>query len=113
VFHFLTEVEERAAYVAALKARTNPGASVVMATFAPDGPQRCTGLPVRRYSSGELADLLGSCFVLTDSSTEGHYDALGFEAALRVLGLLPQYILSRRPLLRYPAYEGPLANETR
>jgi len=79
VFHFLTAAEERAAYVGALKAGTDPGAWVVMATFAPDGPQRCSGLPVCRYSPGELAEVLGSSFVLTDSATERHMTPSGSE----------------------------------
>ena len=79
VFHFLTEAEDRDAYVGALKAGTKPGASVIMATFAPDGPQQCSNLPVRRYSSEALAEVLGSSFTLTDQSSESHTTPAGAE----------------------------------
>ncbi|MEZ5722752.1 MAG: class I SAM-dependent methyltransferase [Paracoccaceae bacterium] len=55
VFHFLTEPAARAAYAAVLDAATAPGATVVIATFAEDGPPMCSGLPVRRYAPGHLA----------------------------------------------------------
>src|SRR6185436_12779670 len=72
LFHFLTADEDQAAYIAALRAGTKLGASVIMATFAPDGPERCSSLPVRRYSSKDLASRLGRPFVLTDEAVENH-----------------------------------------
>lgn len=54
VFHFLTSDEERSAYKAALSAGLAPGGHVVIGTFAADGPERCSGLPVQRYSDAEL-----------------------------------------------------------
>jgi trans-aconitate methyltransferase len=62
VFHFLTEPEQRAAYRRALKAGTAAGSIVVLATFAPDGPERCSGLPVQRYDTNAIAEELGSTF---------------------------------------------------
>jgi hypothetical protein len=55
VFHFLTEAEAQDAYVAALRRGTATGSSVIMATFALNGPERCSGLPVQRYSPETLA----------------------------------------------------------
>jgi SAM-dependent methyltransferase len=55
VFHFLTRPEQRAGYLRALEAGLAPGARVVVATFALDGPDKCSGLPVQRYSAETLA----------------------------------------------------------
>jgi len=79
VFHFLTTAEDQDAYISALRAGTRPGASVIMATFAPDGPERCSGLPVQRYSSRELASRLGAPFVLVDEAAETHGTPSGTE----------------------------------
>lgn len=63
VFHFLTDADARAGYLAALTAGTAPGARVVIAAFAPDGPPRCSGLPVRRRDAAGLAADLGPGFI--------------------------------------------------
>ena len=77
VFHFLTIPAERAAYVA-LMARTIPlGGHVVIATFAPDGPQKCSGLEVRRYDGPALAAALGKQFDLMKSEPEIHVTPQG------------------------------------
>lgn len=55
VFHFLTEERDRHAYRAALATGTRAGSHVVLGTFALDGPERCSGLPVQRYSAASLA----------------------------------------------------------
>ncbi len=72
VFHFLTAEMDRSAYLAALRAGTTAGSQVVIATFAPDGPERCSGLPVQRYSPQSLAETLGEDFTLVDSGREAH-----------------------------------------
>jgi SAM-dependent methyltransferase len=54
VFHFLTTPDDRAAYVRALARGVRPGGHAVLSTFADDGPIRCSGLPVQRYSSDAL-----------------------------------------------------------
>lgn len=72
VFHFLTEPEQRLGYIAALKAGLAPSGWVVMATFAPTGPERCSGLPVHRWSAPELAAELGDAFQLIESAEETH-----------------------------------------
>src|SRR4051794_12496260 len=61
-FHFLTEPADRAAYVTCLKAALKPGGHAIVATFAPDGPERCSGLPVVRYDGRSLAAVLGDAF---------------------------------------------------
>ena len=55
VFHFLTDREDREAYRRALLAGLAPGGLLVIATFAPDGPEMCSGLPVQRYDAAGLA----------------------------------------------------------
>jgi hypothetical protein len=72
VLHFLTEPADRAAYVSALRAATAPGSCVVISTFALDGPEKCSGLPVVRYSAETLADELGGDFRLVDTQREDH-----------------------------------------
>lgn len=79
LFHFLTTAEDQAAYSATLRAATMPGATVIMATFAPDGPERCSNLPVQRYSAEALASLLGKPFVLVDEAVETHRTPGGTE----------------------------------
>lgn len=72
VLHFLTEPEQRAAYLDALDAGTARGGLVIVATFAPDGPERCSGLPVRRYDAAALAAELGESFALQSDWREEH-----------------------------------------
>ena len=72
VFHFLTETSAQDIYIKALKAATRPGSAVILSTFAPSGPERCSGLPVQRYSAAGLAARLGGDFVLYDEAMEAH-----------------------------------------
>jgi len=72
VFHFLIGPEPQAAYLAALRAGTATGSTVIMATFALDGPESCSGLPVQRYSAESLAARLGPPFSLMQRSEETH-----------------------------------------
>jgi len=73
VFHFLTEARDRDAYKAALRASLRPGGIAIIATFALDGPERCSGLPIVRYSPQTLAQELGPAFSLLDSATQEHH----------------------------------------
>lgn len=72
VFHFLTEPADRATYLERLQHAVKPGGTVVIATFAPDGPDRCSGLPVKRYDAAGLGDQLGPGFTLVEGSYEPH-----------------------------------------
>ena len=72
VLHFLTDPEDRQAYVRTLTHALRPGGHVILATFALDGPTRCSGLPVERYDAPRLADLLGPAFQLRGAETETH-----------------------------------------
>jgi hypothetical protein len=55
-----------------LEAVVKPGGSAILATFALDGPEKCSGLPVIRYSPDTLASELGDRFVLMDSRRHVH-----------------------------------------
>jgi len=79
VFHFLTEQAQQDAYIAALIAGTKAGATVIMATFALDGPEKCSGLLVQRYSPETLTSRLGSAFALTAHANDTHKTPLGLE----------------------------------
>ncbi len=72
VLHFLRERVAQDAYVDALIAGTETGSKVVISTFAPEGPERCSNLPVVRYSAEGLAELLGKSFALAESRKEDH-----------------------------------------
>lgn len=72
VFHFLTESPDRARYVNALQHALRPAGSVVIATFALDGPPKCSGLPVVRYSAETLSQELGTEFEPIESVREEH-----------------------------------------
>jgi SAM-dependent methyltransferase len=77
VFHFLITPEDRSRYTARMREVLKPGGSAVIATFAPDGPEKCSGLPVRRYSPEMLAAELGAEFSLVDARTHRHYTPWG------------------------------------
>ena len=72
VFHFLTEADDRRAYVAALAAAVPAGGHAIIATFAEDGPERCSNLPVCRYSPDRLAAELAPKLAMIDSQRETH-----------------------------------------
>jgi hypothetical protein len=77
VLHFLTDPEDRAAYRTALLAGVLPGGCVVISTFALDGPERCSGLPVVRYSAETLAAELGPQLRLVETLREDHTTPAG------------------------------------
>jgi len=72
-FHFLTESRDRAAYVERLRSALAPGGHVIIATFAPDGPEKCSGLPVQRHDSASLLAELGAEFELIETRRETHH----------------------------------------
>ena len=77
VFHFLTGAEDREAYLQVLRAATHPGSYVVIATFALDGPEQCSGLPVRRYDGEALAVELGLDFTRESDWLQTHVTPWG------------------------------------
>ena len=71
-FHFLTAPDDRAAYVARLDKAIKPGGSVIIGTFALDGPEKCSGLPIHRYDAAGLGEALGSGFELAHTQRHEH-----------------------------------------
>jgi trans-aconitate methyltransferase len=77
VYHFLTTGQQRQQYLRTLDAATAPGAIAVFGCFAPDGPQRCSGLPVARYSPAQLARQVGVKWLLISQDREEHITPAG------------------------------------
>jgi hypothetical protein len=72
VFHFLTDGQDRSRYRQSLLRATEPGSGVIVATFGPDGPDRCSGLPTVRYAPEDLLREFGAGFELVEAATEEH-----------------------------------------
>lgn len=90
VFHFLTEPEQRQRYAQRLRQHLKPGGHAVIATFAQDGPERCSGLPTMRYSADALHEALGAdAFERIAGEREVHVSPQGREQRF-------QYVLLRR-----------------
>ena len=79
VFHFLTGAADRQAYVDQVRRAVKPGGYVLVATFAEDGPDHCSGLPVVRYSAEALHTEFGNDFQLVRSEHEDHRTPGGAE----------------------------------
>lgn len=77
VFHFLTDPADRAAYVAQVRRAVRRGGHVIVAAFGPNGPDRCSGLPVMRYEPGQLHAQFGGEFELLDHVSEEHRTPAG------------------------------------
>lgn len=82
-FHFLTLASDRAAYVERLATAVKPRGTAIIATFALDGPERCSGLEVVRYDSATLASVVGSSFELVDERRDLHTTPWGSTQAFQ------------------------------
>ncbi len=71
-FHFLTDQADQSAYVDRLKKAVKRGGRVIIGTFALDGPEKCSGLPIVRYDAASLSGTLGSDFKLIDARRHDH-----------------------------------------
>ena len=71
-FHFLIDPDDRRRYVMHLRETLKLRGGAIIATFATDGPERCSGLPVARYSPASLSDELGDGFILIESRPHHH-----------------------------------------
>ena len=71
-FHFLTGESDRRAYVSCLETALRDGGQAIIATFALNGPERCSGLPVARYDGASLAAILGPRFRLLANRVDEH-----------------------------------------
>lgn len=75
--HFLTDPMDRAAYAERVLKAVGPGGHVIVGTFALDGPERCSGLPVVRHDAASIGDLLGRSFDLMESRPHDHRTPAG------------------------------------
>ncbi len=71
-FHFMVTENDRSAYLARLRQGLVPGGRAIIATFALDGPEQCSGLPVKRYDAASLAETLGREFTLLNAERHLH-----------------------------------------
>jgi trans-aconitate methyltransferase len=76
-FHFLTAPADQAAYAACLHAALKPGGHAIIATFAPEGPERCSGLPVVRHDAASIGAVLGAAFALVETRRHDHATPMG------------------------------------
>ena len=81
VFHFLVEPGEQARYVASATHAVRAGGHIVIGCFAPDGPERCSGLPVTRHAAADLVKLFAPAFDPVARSRELHRTPAGREQA--------------------------------
>ena len=72
VFHFLTDAEEKKRYFEQVERILRPAGSLILATFALEGPSRCSGLDVTRYGEEQMKEAAGAAFELVSSQTESH-----------------------------------------
>jgi 2-polyprenyl-3-methyl-5-hydroxy-6-metoxy-1,4-benzoquinol methylase len=77
VFHFLTTPDRRLAYVRQVTRAVKPGGHVIVSTFGPEGPTKCSGLDVMRYDAESLHGEFGVHFRLVESSKELHETPFG------------------------------------
>lgn len=77
VFHFLTDRRDRARYVAQARRAVRPGGHVIVASFSLEGPAKCSGLAVARYSPEGMHAEFGEGFRLLDSEREDHNTPAG------------------------------------
>jgi trans-aconitate methyltransferase len=77
VFHFLVDPADQQRYLATLRAALAPAGAVIIATFAPDGPDHCSGHPVARFSTEDLIALLGDAFTVVETFREEHTTPTG------------------------------------
>jgi SAM-dependent methyltransferase len=78
-FHFLTEAEDRQRYLAVLQKALAPGGQAILATFAPGGPAKCSGLDIVQYDAERLGRELGPEFILLEQQEERHVTPAGGE----------------------------------
>ncbi|MDE2078083.1 MAG: class I SAM-dependent methyltransferase [Burkholderiales bacterium] len=77
VFHFLTKPADREAYVTQVLRALKPGGHIIMATFGPNGPTQCSGLPVARYTSDGLHAEFGESFSMLNHEDQVHHTPFG------------------------------------
>lgn len=77
MFHFLTDKNDRQRYLTSLRSSLKRGGHFILATFADDGPLKCSGLDVERYDLRKMIETVGTGFALVDSHREQHHTPFG------------------------------------
>lgn len=77
VFHFLVDSRDRERYVEAMLAALRPRGHLILATFGPDGPLRCSGLEIRRYGIDQLRDIFDEHLALQEHELHDHVTPSG------------------------------------
>jgi len=77
VFHFLVEKGDRERYIQSLWSALHDHGLVIVATFAPDGPEYCSGLPVTRHAAADLDEILGPEFAVVEAFRDIHVTPSG------------------------------------
>lgn len=77
VFHFLADAGDRVRYLAALGRGLEPGGQLIIGTFAPGGPERCSGLPIVQYDAARMQAELGDGYALQETRAEIHRTPAG------------------------------------
>jgi SAM-dependent methyltransferase len=77
VFHFMLAPQDSDAYLATLHRSLRPGGHLILATFGPDGPEQCSGLPTTRYGAQALSAALGSEYELLSAALDTHQTPSG------------------------------------
>ena len=93
-FHFLTAGEDRERYRFHLLETLKPGGSAIVATFALDGPERCSGLPVMRYSPESLSAEFGPELAMIESIPHAHTTPRGSTQSFLVLPLSADSVIA-------------------
>jgi SAM-dependent methyltransferase len=99
VFHFMVDAADRKRYLDVLRKTLKPGGHLVLATFGPQGPTQCSGLPVDRYGPDDVQQVLGDDFTLVSSSLVIHRTPSGRSQQFHYAHLLrrPSVLLGERP----------------
>ena len=106
VFHFMTAAADRARYVSEVRRVVRPGGHVIVASFAPEGPTRCSGLDVVRYSPDAMHAEFGAGFRLVASTREDHHTPSGATQAFVYCLCRVEAPIATRPPLRQHGREG-------
>jgi SAM-dependent methyltransferase len=77
VFHFMVDAADREGYLDVLRGTLRPGGHLILATFGPQGPTQCSGLPVERYGADDVQRVFGEDFELLSSALADHYTPSG------------------------------------
>jgi len=79
VFHFLTDTQDRSGYISSLRRALKPNGHLIISTFGIDGPKKCSGLKIVRYSPQTLHNELGDMFEMVDTFDEAHTTPSGLK----------------------------------